>query len=64
MKSNQSKILLFLLAGILGLFVFLKTYDVTRPEASLQVRINKDQAVIQARSFIKIQGFDLTLTFF
>ncbi|MDD5195864.1 MAG: hypothetical protein PHQ96_09370, partial [Candidatus Omnitrophica bacterium] len=66
---KQKKIILgvgFVL-GLLCLALFLYTYDDCRPEASLDVRIDKKMAAEMADEFIhehglNIQGYERTVT--
>ncbi len=53
-------VLAFLVVGLAGLAVFVSVYDDAFPEASIELRLTRDDAVARSRDFLGERGFDLS----
>ncbi|GEM_PF-1000732 len=58
MPKNTSLILVWLFCGLLGLVTFVRFFDATRMEASVDLRVSWEEAVSIASDFIRSEGFD------
>ena len=56
---TKRAILCFLLAGALGMMVFAFYYGSAFPEASLDLKLTRDQITAMSRNFLEGRGFDL-----
>ncbi len=55
----EKKGLLWLLGGLIGLFLFIRFYEQAFPVASVNLKLDRDQAAEQAADFLQEQGFSL-----
>ena len=58
-KTTRRGLAFWLVLGITCLIIFLYFYEQTRPEATLSVYLNRQQALQAANAFMTHQGFDL-----
>jgi membrane protease YdiL (CAAX protease family) len=60
MKKNKISLIIWLIAGALGLSFFIGFFNHAFPIASIDLRLTKDQALERASAFIQGQGYDLS----
>jgi hypothetical protein len=57
---TRRSIVLFLLAGLIGLTAFIAFYDKAFPGASIDLKLSREQAISRSRDFLQGRGFTLT----
>ncbi|MFH1459713.1 MAG: type II CAAX endopeptidase family protein [Candidatus Omnitrophota bacterium] len=59
MKKIDKTTYFWLLAGIIGLLIFIKFFNYAFPAASINIRFTGKEIIRKASNFVKAQGFDL-----
>lgn len=52
--------ILYLIVGLVFLFIFINYYDSAFPTASIDLKITRDEAKQKAEEFLKAKGYDLS----
>ncbi|MFQ5825191.1 MAG: hypothetical protein ACE5JB_14170, partial [bacterium] len=52
--------IIYLLVGLVFLFIFINYYDSAFPTASIDLKITRDEAKQKAEEFLKTKGYDLS----
>ena len=60
MLKNKKSLIVWLALGLIGLATFILYYNQAFPTASLDIRVNKKEAIQISGDFIREQGFDLS----
>ena len=58
-KRDTTWIITFLILGAVGLWAFLNNYDRAIPVASLDFKLSRDEAFLEAQKFAVSRGHDL-----
>ncbi|MBU1862147.1 MAG: CPBP family intramembrane metalloprotease [Candidatus Omnitrophica bacterium] len=60
MKSNNVKKILFVLSAALGLFLFVFLFEQAFPTASIDLKLDRKQALMRAQEYVTALGYDVS----